>query len=361
MERVFVTHVLPTEYIAHYKLSFAACNFSFNLIKGKVFDRVISTLPVFVKGEIGGIRDENFEFIYSSLRKCRGFISKFATIAEQISVYRLIKPKSNVWFYNLGYLNFLIFILLRIFKRSVNLYVIELDFVPPKNWWSIENLFLFLQNRADGMIKLATSPLFTCKNSDCLAGVTPLEQPFAPQITKVEKSFLISGALYESISNLPMLLETFSKLSDCKLHITGSGFNENIINEYCRKYPNIVYHGMLSFEKYINLLHTVVFQLSTRQPDYPDNECNFPSKIIEALLHNRIVISTIEYVQIRDLKYFKVPSTPREFENEIRKISKMSETELLKYANQSNAVFNKFNPVQWRKIMNQIEENSHKL
>ena len=29
MERVFITHVLPTEYIAQNKLSFAACNFSF--------------------------------------------------------------------------------------------------------------------------------------------------------------------------------------------------------------------------------------------------------------------------------------------------------------------------------------------
>lgn len=358
MERVFVTHVLPTEYIAQYKLSYAACNFSFNLINGKVFDHVISTLPVFVKGEIGIIRDENFEFVYSSLRKYRGFISKIATIAEQISVYRLIKPKSNVWFYNLGYLNFLIFILLRIFKRSVNVYVIELDFVPPKNWWSIENLFLFFQNRADGMIKLATSPLFTCKNSACLAGVTPLEQPVAPKITKIEKSFLISGALYESISNLPMLLETFSKLSDCKLHITGSGFDEDIITEYCRKYPNIVYHGMLSYEKYIDLLHTVVFQLSTRQPDYPDNECNFPSKVIEALLHNRIVISTIEYVQIRELKYFKVSSIPHEFENEIRKICKMNENKLLNYANQSAVVFNKFNPTQWHKTMSRIENKT---
>ena len=211
------------------------------------------------------------------------------------------------------------------------------------------------------MIKLATSPLFTCKNSECLAGVTPLKKPMAPEITRIEKSFLISGALYESISSLPLLLETFKKLPDCTLHITGAGFDEATIQKYCNKYSNIIYHGLLSYEKYLELLHSIVFLLSTRQPDYPDNECNFPSKMIESLLHNRIVISTIDYVQIQDLKYIKVSNIPHKFENDIKKICEMSETELLNYANQSNTVFNKFNPIQWNEIMHKIENKSHKL
>lgn len=357
MKRFFFTHILPKDYIARYNLSFAACNFSFNLMSGNVFDHVISTLPVFVTGKIEDIKNPNFDLVYSSVRTYHGSIAKLATFVEQISVCRRIPPESNVWFYNLGYLNFLLFILLRLFKPSVKLFVIELDFVPPKNRWCLENLFLSLQNRADGMIKLATSQLFTCKNSECLAGVTPLDKPYAPKITKIEKSFLISGALYESVSNLPMLLNAFSKLSDCTLHITGSGFDETVIKDYCRKYPNIIYHGLLSYDKYLDLLHKVTFQLSTRQVDYPDNECNFPSKIIEALLHNRIVISTIDYIQIKDLRYFKVSSIPHCFEDCIKDICNMNETELLDYANQSNIVYEMFNPSKWREIMNKIESN----
>ena len=83
--------------------------------------------------------------------------------------------------------------------------------------------------------------------------------------------------------------------------------------------------------------------------------------MIESLLHNRIVISTIDYVQIQDLKYIKVSNIPHKFENDIKKICEMSETELLNYANQSNTVFNKFNPIQWNEIMHKIENKSHKL
>lgn len=65
MQRIFVTHILPSDKILKYNLSVAACNFSFNLIEGNIFDKVFSILPTFVSGKI-----EPFEgLIYSSWRE----------------------------------------------------------------------------------------------------------------------------------------------------------------------------------------------------------------------------------------------------------------------------------------------------
>lgn len=86
----------------------------------------------------------------------------------------------------------------------------------------------------------------------------------------------------------------------------------------CSKYPNIHYYGELSFNRYMDLLHKVSFLLSTRDPKEKGNQCNFPSKIIEGILHNRIIISTIKYKQLAGLKYFFVSSDEDELKIKLR-------------------------------------------
>ena len=50
--RIFLTHILPEHLVAEYHLSFAACNFSRNLMSGGGFDKVYSIMPLFVCGEM---------------------------------------------------------------------------------------------------------------------------------------------------------------------------------------------------------------------------------------------------------------------------------------------------------------------
>lgn len=167
--------------------------------------------------------------------------------------------------------------------------------------------------------------------------------------------FLLSGALSEAISMLTMVLDTFSKLPDCELHITGSKGNEDLLQEYTKTFSNIHWHGQLSFKDYINLLHSVSFQLSTRDIRFPENQCNFPSKIIEALYHNRIVISTIQYPQLDGVKYFTVSSVEEDFRNDIKRIVSMSQTDLLPYANQGGLVGSMYSVKVWNEAIEKIE------
>ena len=110
------------------------------------------------------------------------------------------------------------------------------------------------------------------------------------------------------------------------------------------------------FNVYMELLHHITFQLSTRDINFPENQCNFPSKIIEALFHNRIIISTIHYPQIEGMKYFTVKPTKEEFHNGIRAIADLSDEELLRYANQGNVVERLFGVEVWNQAMAKIEE-----
>ncbi len=52
--RIFWTCILPDHLIARYGLSFAACNFSYNLMSDCAFDKVYSSMPLI--GSRCGIR-----------------------------------------------------------------------------------------------------------------------------------------------------------------------------------------------------------------------------------------------------------------------------------------------------------------
>ena len=69
--RVFWTCVLPEHLIAQYRLSFAACNFSFNLMGSGAFDKVYSSMPLYVGGKMQqeAFDDKRFELIYDRWRE----------------------------------------------------------------------------------------------------------------------------------------------------------------------------------------------------------------------------------------------------------------------------------------------------
>lgn len=357
--RIFWTCVLPEHLIAQYGLSFAACNFSFNLMSGNTFDKVYSGMPLYVGGKMRqeAFEDKRFELIYDKWREKSGMWQKFATFKEQVTILRKIPKDASVWFYNLNTLNALLFLLLKWFKPSVQLNVIVLDFTPVNKGFGLNKLYLRLINWAHGRICLADSELFCKKNSVILPGVVPYTPEKFPEIKIVKKSFLLSGVLSEEIAMLSMVLDVFSKLPDCELHITGSKGNEELLKQYADRYVNIHWHGQLLFKDYLELLHSVTFQLSTRNPQMPENQCNFPSKIIEALHHNRIIISTIEYPQLDRVKYFTVNPEKEKFYGEIKDISNLPEEKLLRYANQRVVIENFFSKMVWLNAMVRIEKS----
>lgn len=349
--RYFITHIAPKDKILEYKVSSAACNFSYNLIGGGMFDKVYSILPANVCEKKDFTNNDGVEYIYSSLR-WKGVLRKFAPIIENIRIFCQIKKGSSVWLYNMTMLNVWLVLLLRWFKPSVKVNVIVLDFTPGEKH---NDYFLKQINKCFGRILLANSPLFNKENSAVLPGVTPLNDIDYPKVTEIKKEFLISGVLGENIAMMSMLLEAFSKMPHLTLHITGIISDDSKIKEYANKYPNIKYQGCVPYNEYLEILHSTPFLLSTRNPEFPENQCNFPSKIIEALLHNRIIVSTLHYEQLNGIKYFEVPANTGGFIKAIEQIANLGEIELKSYANQSQLVKKKFNTTVWTNTISDIE------
>lgn len=351
--RIFITHIVPHGKVAEYNMSFAACNFSYNLISGGMFDRVYSILPTFVKGNVAPFNG----LIYSRLRKFTKALYRLAPIIECFSAFSKIPRKASVWYYNCTTLNITLMILLKLFKPSVKQNIIQLDYTPSESIFA--RFCLRIANSLNGTISLAPSPLFTCPNIACLPGVVPDDYPEQPKVNQTSGEFLISGALGYNISMLSMLLEAFTKMPDKTLHITGKAPDTDLLKRYTDNYTNIIYHGVLPYDKYIELMHSVPFMLSTRNPDAAENQCNFPSKIIEALLHNRIIISTIHYEQLDGIRYFEVPADIDGFTDSINAICRRPEEELITYANQSNLVKERFSTKVWETTMRKIENQDY--
>lgn len=358
MDRIFITTILPTKQISQYKLSFAACNFSFNLMSGGGFSKVYSILPLFVSGEMESsvFSDTRFELENChTLRRKGGRFTLLAALVEQWRIFKKIPRGSSIWTYNLNTLEAFLFILLKLFKPSVKVNVIVLDFTPVVKGFGLNKLYLKLINSADGIISLSYNPLFTCKNKIVLPGVVPADAGNEPLLENPNNKFMLSGALNEVIAQTSMVLKAFSELPECELHITGTIDDDSMIRDYAQRFPNIIYYGKLPFDKYMKVMHECTFQLSTRNENYPENLCNFPSKVIETLLHNRIVVSTIEYKQLDGINYFKTTSDPEFFKQHIRELLTLSESTLLRYANQGKLVAKKFSTSVWNESMSKIE------
>lgn len=358
--RIFWTCILPENLIAKYSLSFAACNFSFNLMSGGGFDKVYSMMPLYVGGKMDeeASCDSRFELIYDRLRLKVGIGQKLAIFKEQWTIFKKIPRNASLWLYNINTLNAFLFILLKVFKPSVQLNVIVLDFTPVEKGFGLNNIYLNLINMANGRICLADSPLFKHKNAVILPGVIPLGYKF-PIISNIQKKFLLSGVLTEEIAQTTIILKAFANLPDCELYITGTRGDETLLKYYDNSCHNIHWLGQLPYSEYTELLHSVTFQLSTRDASFPENKCNFPSKILEALHHNRIVISTILYPQIAGISYFEIKSDANGLLGDIRDISEMPSEKLIKYANQGNKVQEMFNVNIWNMGMEQLENNIH--
>lgn len=353
--RIFVTHVCPKDKIIEYGISLSASNFNHNLIEGNCFDKVYSIYPGFVKGKLDKLDDDTFEAVYSSWRWKGRIRQRLARFVEQYKLFNKIPRNAKVWYYNLTTLNILLFLLIKLFKPDVQQNIIILDFTPTEVFHKIAR---HLINQMHGRISLSTFNKFNQHNLVCLPGVVPAENNMHPEIKNIKREFMLSGALKENITMHSMILDAFAEMPELTLHISGVLIDhKEKMMEYAEKYPNIHFHGKMPFDDFKKMLSTIPFVLNTRRPSAPENLCNFPSKVIEAILYNRIIISTIHYPQLNGINYFEVASEKEAFKQDIRRIAALDDAQLMKYANQGDKAIARFNVSKWNEIMSQIENS----
>lgn len=353
--RIYLGHFCKADKERELGISVAASNFSNTLVSGDIFDRVYSILPPFVTGKRNAneLATENSVLLYSALRRLPSPLSRVAPIFEQLALFFKIPRGASLWLYNVTMLNWILIKLLRWLKPSVKIYPIVLDYTPglPGN-----DKFLKAINNSAGRISLTNYSELSKVNFHCLPGITPLITTH-PQIKSPKPTFLLSGVLSEEISSISTVVEAFANVPEATLYITGNLSHNPALIERIAHIRNINYLGMLSKAEYNNLLDTsTTFILSTRNPNFPENQCNFPSKIIEGLSHNRGVISTISYPQIDGINYITTKLSVEELRNTIRNVSSMTASQIERYINQGEKVAKMFSISVWKSIIEKIEK-----
>lgn len=348
MKRILVCHIVPNHLTHKLKASQAANNFCLNLLQTEVVNSIISLVPFNIYSK--EIKNEK-RIIYYQRFKYTNVISKLLSyIIRSIQMAFKIKRYDSIWFYNIFDISILTYILLKfIFLKKV--YVIMTDYTPSKSKISKQNFIKYLIEASNGLICLSERSQFKHKNCEYIPGIIPSNKIiFNSTSLKKPLKVLFSGTLSE-VTGFPLAIKVFSQLPNISLYVSGNGIKPKNIDDF----PNIHYLGMLSIENYQNLLSECDICLNFRNPQLPENINNFPSKLLEYLSYNKIVISTMFYPELKQLKYIELPYNEEEiiawFNNNFN-----NERLLSQYVNNGEIMKELISEVAWIRKMKKIEE-----
>lgn len=353
MSRSLICNVIPNELVHIVKSSQAVNNFCFNLIDNNCFDKVYSIVPLSYSDD-RIVSDKSVKYFANKKygNKILGIIS---LIIGNVKCAFNARKTDTIWFYNIVNANILSYLLLRYIFRK-NVFVILLDYTPCYNKFSIQAYIPDLIKKSYGLISLSSRTEITHENIDYIAGIIPVNKISADIIIPNKKlKFLFSGNMGRH-TGFGLVLDVFKNLPECELYVSGSG---ELSTTDFSPFKNIKYLGYLSYEKYLKLYAKVDVCLSFRDPEFAENNNNFPSKILEYFSYNKIVLSTINYPELKCFKYFSCDYELTEVMKTIKQIGSLDKDVLKLYYDNSDALKNNFSEIKWINTLNKIEENSN--
>lgn len=106
-------------------------------------------------------------------------------------------------------------------------------------------------------------------------------------------TFLYAGLL-SRVTGVDLLLEAMerSRRQDIRLILTGKGDLEEAVRQAAAADGRIEYMGHLSYSEYIERLQEADILVNPRNMELPENQNNFPSKVLDYLTAGKRIIST---------------------------------------------------------------------
>ena len=120
---------------------------------------------------------------------------------------------------------------------------------------------------------------------------------FAPDSSREDchlgKRYMYAGTL-EAVTGIDILLEAFTQLKekDIRLYISGKGSYESLVRQAAIKDERIIFLGCIPYLEYLNELKNADVLVNPRNMNLPENDNNFPSKIMEYLAAGKTIVST---------------------------------------------------------------------
>lgn len=323
---LYISDIVPRKDVKLYNASQASSNFNNHIQQLGYFERHIALPPINVGNDYKSFKEKEtgIEYLTCRLFPHKGVFKYINNMLENITLFGDIvsSKEKNVWFYNISKINFISFWLLSILSKK-NLYVLMADYNPERNKGILGKLILKGIERAKGVISLTSRCGKINQNVICLPGIIPERKiAVAKGSLSSERVFMISGVLSKN-TGIEMALEVFSEVPEATLVISGTGDSEieRLCKDYANRCSNIRYYGFIEkYEDFLSLLDKSDFILSFRDPAKPVNRYNFPSKILESLALNKVVISTQEYDEIKGINYLYVPYDKKSLTTYIRTI-----------------------------------------
>lgn len=352
--RTFICNIVPNNIVTELHAAQAANNFCLSLIGGNCFDECYSIVPVswFHKDIVD---DVDMKYLSGNPNSSRFF--KYITfVAANFKCAWLARKSRNVWFYNVCMANIICYILLLfVFRRKCN--VILLDYTPSEKKTSLQHYIPYFMSKAHGIIALSQRMFFFHRNITYKAGVISKEKirEVISSSPKKKLTFLFSGNLGNH-TGFPMALEVFKEMPQCQLLISGHG---NVDIESLSSFHNIQYLGYMEYDEYLKMYEKVDVCLSFRNPAYPENEYNFPSKILEYFCYGKFVLSTIEYPELKGFMYLHCDYDKESVKQKIEEIINMDIDAYNKYRDNRQSLMEAFSVDSWKQAFLTIEHDGN--
>lgn len=348
--RTFICNIVPNKFIQTSNASQATNNFCFSLIESNFFNNFYSIVPVsYYNNEI---KDEDkIEYLAGNSNRGR-FLRLFQFFFNNIKCANKAKKASTIWFYNICKANVICYCILRfIFRKQV--FVILLDYSPSDRIRNIQSYIPFLYSKAKGIISVSERTSISHNNMQYKAGIIPFDLIKTPKsfTKKNNLKFLFSGCLGNH-TGFPMALDIFKEMPDCELYISGNG---KINRDELSSYKNIHYLGYLEYNEYLQLYDKIDVCLSLRDPNYSENDNNFPSKILEFFCYGKIVISTIKYPEINGFNYLSCLYDKNEIIKIIMNLQDTDIKTLNLYQDNRTALKKNFSIESWIDLFTKVE------
>lgn len=105
---------------------------------------------------------------------------------------------------------------------------------------------------------------------------------------------LLYSGLLSPVTGVDILLEAVKKCDrrDIQLLVTGRGPLEELVKKASLEDGRICYRGHLPYEEYMQQLQNADILINPRNMNLPENQNNFPSKIMEYLAVGKPILST---------------------------------------------------------------------
>lgn len=116
---------------------------------------------------------------------------------------------------------------------------------------------------------------------------------YSPHEEGTPIKFMYSGLL-NHVTGVNLLLDAMKRVErqDIRLWISGKGELEEAVKAAAEEDDRICYLGHLPYEEYIQKLQEADVLVNPRDMSLPENQNNFPSKIMDYLAAGKVIIST---------------------------------------------------------------------